>query len=127
MSWVRRNLSAAPPGVTFRVRRRGSCLLTIRRLLSVEGHVVHDRNMGQALSGHNIQGFRSANLRAHVPEQSPGQVSRMLKRLRTHGLIKKIGRTHKYYVTSAGRALITTGLKLKNIVLIPALARAMEA
>lgn len=76
---------------------------------------------------HTIQGFRNAHVRKHMPDRSPGQVSRMLKRLRTHGLIKKIGRTYKYYLTSSGRTLITTGLKLKNIVLIPELARAIAA
>ena len=45
---------------------------------------------------HTLQGFRNAHLRQHMPDRSPGQVSRMLKRLRTHGLIKKIGRTYKY-------------------------------
>lgn len=76
---------------------------------------------------HTIQGFRNAHLREHMPDRSPGQVSRLLKRLRSHGLIKKIGRTYKYYVTASGRTVLTTGLKLKNIVLIPDLARAMAA
>jgi len=51
----------------------------------------------------------------------------MLKRLRVHGLIRKVGRTYKYYLTDLGRTAITTGLKLKNRVLIPQLARAMAA
>ena len=76
---------------------------------------------------HTIQGFRNADLRIHLPGKSPGQVSRMLKRLRLHGVIRKIGRTYKYYVSELGRAAITTGLKLKNLVLIPDLARAMAA
>ncbi len=37
------------------------------------------------------------------------------------------GRTNKYYVTPAGRSVMTTGLKLKTLVLIPELARAMAA
>ena len=76
---------------------------------------------------HTIQGFRNSDLREHLPDKSPGQISRMLKRLRSHGLIKKVGLTYKYYVTGPGRTLITTGLKLKNIVLIPELDRAMAA
>jgi hypothetical protein len=51
----------------------------------------------------------------------------MLRRLRSHGLLKKVGRTYKYYVTAAGRSVMTTGLKLKTLVLIPELARAMAA
>ena len=54
---------------------------------------------------------------------SAGQVSRILKRLRVHGLIKRVGRTYKYYLTSLGRRVILTGLKLRELVVIPELAR----
>jgi len=43
-----------------------------------------------------IAGFRNADVRKHLPDKSPGQVSRMLKRLWTHDLIKKVGGTYKY-------------------------------
>lgn len=43
----------------------------------------------------------------------------------THNLIGKVGGTYKYYVTEPGRAVITTGLKLKELVLIPELGRAL--
>jgi hypothetical protein len=76
---------------------------------------------------HTIQGLRNADLRRHLPDRSAGQVSRILKRLRTHGLIKKVGRTYKYYVTALGRTVLAAGLKLENIVLIPDLARALPA
>jgi DNA-binding HxlR family transcriptional regulator len=45
----------------------------------------------------------------------------MLKRLRTHGLIKKIGGRYKYYLTTLGRTVATAGLKLRELVIIPAL------
>jgi hypothetical protein len=45
-----------------------------------------------------------------------------MKRLRTHCLIKKIGRTYKYYLTSLGKQVITPGLKLKNLYVIPELS-----
>jgi hypothetical protein len=67
------------------------------------------------------------DIRGHLPDKSTGQVSRMIQRLRCHGLVKKIGRTYKYYVTPAGRSVMTAGLKLKTLVLIPELARAMAA
>jgi hypothetical protein len=76
---------------------------------------------------HTIQGLRNAHIREHLPDKSASQVSRMLRRLRGHGLVKKVGRTYKYYVTAAGRSVMTTGLKLKTMVLIPDLARAMAA
>ena len=77
---------------------------------------------------HFLQGFRNSTLRAHLPvPKSPGQVSRILKRLWMHGLIRKIGGTYNYYLTDLGRSLITTGLKVKELVFIPELARAMPA
>ena len=51
-------------------------------------------------------------------------MSRALKRLRTHGLIKKIGHTYKYYVTAFGKQAVTTALKLREFVIIPQLAAA---
>jgi len=49
------------------------------------------------------------------------QLSRMLKRLRTHGLIKEIGRRYKYYLTTIGRTVATAALKFRELVIIPAL------
>src|SRR6202453_4992573 len=51
----------------------------------------------------NISGLQNKTLRLHLPERSSSQVSRLLKRLRTHGLLKKIGHTYKYYVTAFGK------------------------
>jgi len=52
------------------------------------------------LSGeYNIGGFQNKNLRDKIPNKSMGQISRILKRLRTHGLIKKIRNSYKYYLT----------------------------
>src|SRR5262249_21730319 len=76
---------------------------------------------------HTLRGFRNTDLRKHLPGRSPGQVSRMLKRLWTHDLIKKVGRTYKYYITDLGRTVITMGLKLKELVVIPELARTVAA
>jgi len=39
-----------------------------------------------------------------------------------HGLIKKVGHTYKYYVTSFGKEVVTTALKLRELVIIPQLA-----
>jgi hypothetical protein len=51
-----------------------------------------------------------------------GQVSRLLKRLRVHGLFKKVGRTYKDYLTQFGTDVAATGLKLRELVAIPRLA-----
>lgn len=71
----------------------------------------------------NISGFQNKNLRQKLGNKSCAQISRILKRLRTHGLIKKIGYTYKYYLTSLGRKVILSGLKLKELFLIPQLAQ----
>ena len=77
------------------------------------------------LSGEfNISGFRSSALRKKMPRKSPSQISRILERLRVHGLIKKVGKTYKYYLTKFGREVIAMALKLKEMVVIPQLARA---
>jgi hypothetical protein len=70
----------------------------------------------------NISGFQNKDLRRRVKGKNTGQVSRLMKRLRTHGLIKKIGRTYKYYLTILGKQVVSLGLKLKNLYLIPALS-----
>lgn len=70
----------------------------------------------------NIRGFQNKDLRTRLLNKSTGQICRMLKRLRVHGLIKKIIHSYKYHLTSLGRKVITMGLKLKELVIIPELA-----
>jgi hypothetical protein len=70
----------------------------------------------------NISGFQNKDLRRRVKHKNTGQISRLMKRLRTHGLIKKIGRTYKYYLTSLGKQVVALGLKLKNLYVIPELS-----
>ena len=72
----------------------------------------------------NISGLQNKTLRRHLPDKNSGQVSRLLKRLRVHGLIKKVGRTYKYYLTQFGKDVVATGLKLRELVIIPQLALA---
>jgi hypothetical protein len=68
-----------------------------------------------------ISGFQARTLRPCLRGISPSQLSRMLKRLRTHGLVKKIGCRYKYYLTTLGRTVATAGLKLRELVIIPTL------
>lgn len=70
----------------------------------------------------NISGLRNKSLRRFLPELNSGQVSRWFKRLRLHGLIKKVAQGYKYYVTSFGKEVLATGLKLRELVIIPQLA-----
>ena len=70
----------------------------------------------------NISGFQNKHLRGKLPGKTSGQISRILKKLHIHGLIKKVGRTYKYYLTQLGQQLIIMGLKLKELYIIPNLA-----
>ena len=83
-----------------------------------------DEHLFEALgSGEfNISGFQNKDLRRLIKGKNTGQVSRLMKRLRIHGMTKKIGRTYKYYLTGLGKQVIALGLKLKNLYLIPELS-----
>jgi len=75
----------------------------------------------------NIGGLRNKDLRKHLPRITTAQISTTLRRLRTHGFIKQVARSYKYYVTEFGRRVTILGLKLKELLLIPELARAAVA
>jgi len=69
-----------------------------------------------------ISGFTNKQLRSYLSDKSASQVTRLLKRLRVHGVIKKIGKRYKYYLTNFGRDTAAMALKLREIVVIPHLA-----
>jgi hypothetical protein len=69
-----------------------------------------------------ISGFTNKRLRQHLPDKSSSQVSRLLKRLRVHGLVKRVASTYKYYLTAFGRQVVTMALKLREMVVIPGFA-----
>ena len=54
-----------------------------------------------------IQGFTNKTLRQHLSHLNAGQATRLLKRLRVHGLVKRVGRRYKYYLTELGRQAST--------------------
>jgi len=70
----------------------------------------------------NINGFQNKMIRKFIPDLSPSSVTRILKRLLLHGLIKRVARSRKYYLTKLGKAVITTGLKTRALFIIPSLA-----
>jgi hypothetical protein len=82
-----------------------------------------DQEMLEALTSgeFNIRGFQNKNFQQMVKDKTSSQISRIIKRLRVHGLIKKIPCTYRYHVTKLGKYVITMGLKLKEIVIIPEL------
>ncbi len=69
-----------------------------------------------------ISGFQNKHLRSKLGGRTTSQISRTIKRLHVHGLIRKVGRTYKYYLTKFGTQVVTMGLKLKELVVIPHLS-----
>lgn len=70
-----------------------------------------------------VTGFTNKALRQFLPNKNAGQVTRLLKRLRVHGLIKKVGKHYKYHLTNLGRQIATMALKLREMYVIPTLAQ----
>ncbi len=70
-----------------------------------------------------IYGLRSRHLLKLFTGKSPWQISRMIRRLRVHGILKLVAHTYKYYLTELGRRVIVAGLKLRYLFAIPALAQ----
>jgi len=83
-----------------------------------------DQSLFQSIASgeFTISGFQNKHLRRKLFGKTSAQISRMIKRLHAHGLIRKIGRTYKYYLTKLGSEVITMGLKIKELVVIPCLA-----
>jgi hypothetical protein len=69
-----------------------------------------------------ISGFTNKALRHWLPERTSAQISPLLKRLRVHQLIKKVGQRYKYYLTDFGRHVASMVLKLRELHVIPTLA-----
>jgi hypothetical protein len=71
-----------------------------------------------------LQGFRNRDLRRRLKasaERDPlarkrasAQISRYLRLLRAHGLIRKVSKTSYYRVTAVGQQLMTTALALRD-------------
>ena len=68
-----------------------------------------------------ISGFRSRDLRRHLPELTATRSSYLLKRLRTHGLTKKVGHRYKYYLTKLGKRVLATVLNIRESIVLPSL------
>lgn len=67
----------------------------------------------------NINGFRNKNFQKLLGLNA-SKISRLIKRLRVHGLIKKAINSYKYYITKIGKETIIMAQKIKELVLVPA-------
>lgn len=72
----------------------------------------------------NIHGLRRSDLKKHLPSVSSGKLSRYLKRLRILGLIKRVAKTYRYYLTRIGRSAVATCEKLTEFTIVQTLATA---
>jgi hypothetical protein len=70
-----------------------------------------------------VNGFRNRDLREHLFGQPAndrdkrrlsGKVTRMLRLLRAHGLIRKVPHTHRYLLTDKGRTILVAMAAAKN-------------
>ena len=68
-----------------------------------------------------VIGFRAADLRARLARLSPSRRSHLLKRLRLHGLTKKIGHHYKYYLSKLGRRVDATTFTIRAFVVVRSL------
>jgi len=70
----------------------------------------------------SIAGIRRADLAPALAPLSPATITRKLSRLRQLGLIKRVTRTYRYYLTRIGRAAIAAASRITQFAIIPALA-----
>lgn len=70
-----------------------------------------------------IYGLRSRDLLQLFTGKSASQISRIIKRLRVLGILKRVAHTYKYYLTELGKRVVMAGLKLRTLCAIPALAQ----
>ena len=67
----------------------------------------------------NIAGIRRADLMPDLGMFSPARLSRQLRRLRDIGVIKRVTRTYRYYLTKAGRAAAATAFRITETIIVP--------
>jgi len=73
-----------------------------------------------------LNGLSGRRLRAQLTGKTSAQIGRLLKRLRLHGLIRRVGHTYRYYLTSLGRRALIAARKLTEHLIIPALQPAAQ-
>jgi hypothetical protein len=71
---------------------------------------------------HALVGVTARRLRSLLAGWNRGRISRLLKRFRLHGLLRKIGHTYVYHLTPLARRVVTAVLDVKNNMMVPQLA-----
>jgi hypothetical protein len=70
----------------------------------------------------NISGVTNKIIRLALPDKTSSQISHFLRRCRLHGLIRKCGRSYKYYLTKLGKRTIIAALRIHEYITVPTLA-----
>jgi hypothetical protein len=70
----------------------------------------------------NITGFQNKHLRKHIDNLSSYKTTRIIKRLKIHGLIRKVRGAYKYRLSSLGKHVVALGLKIREFFITPELA-----
>ena len=70
----------------------------------------------------NLRGFQVRDLHRILSHLTGPQISRAVKRLRKHRLLKAVQGTYRYYPTRLGRRVIAAAFRLREGAIIPALA-----
>jgi hypothetical protein len=101
-------------GVCRRKREEGRPVRALNPMGAEDALLLETVNRGEFA----INGFRNRDVRGHLyaqPTSDPkeqkrrsGAVTRKLRLLRAHGLIKKVPKTHRYVLTERGREIVTT-------------------
>jgi hypothetical protein len=107
--------------VSKRITRRGRPYRALRPIDPHEARLFAVLTDGKFL----LQGFRNADLREALyppttddPQRcrkESGQISRQLRLLRAHGLIRKVSGTFYYRITKRGQHVMTTALRLREL------------
>ena len=81
--------------------------------------------MTALMRGENqIRGLTTRGIGKHLHGWKPHKIGRALRRMREHGVLKKIARTHRYYLTKLGASILIAARQLIERVIIPSLAAA---
>jgi hypothetical protein len=95
---------ARPDGYAEVITGRGACIHYYFYWIHPELGLIHVR----------VPTWLPLRLHWQFPELSRSQITRLLKRLRLHGLLRKIGHTYTYYITRLGRQVLMSVLHLKE-------------
>ena len=67
----------------------------------------------------NIVGFQNKLLRSHIAGRTSSKATRIIKRLRIHGIIRNVRGAYKYRLSTPGMQVLALGLKIREFFITP--------